>query len=101
MAVQIDDIEYLDGDEAAKLLGVKKATLYAYVSRGALQSYRQQIGRHRLYRRDELERLRAIQPGHPTREGSSDAPWNGLADEAADAQTSSGLPQVETWAGDH
>ena len=46
MAIVIDGIEYLDGDEAARLLGVKKATLYAYVSRGIVQSYRQGVGRH-------------------------------------------------------
>jgi excisionase family DNA binding protein len=54
--------EYLTGDEAAERLGVKPATLYAYVSRGVLQSYRQGRGRSRLYRRQDLDALRRLQP---------------------------------------
>jgi excisionase family DNA binding protein len=51
--------EYLTVDEAAERLGVKPATLYAYVSRGVLRSYRQGRQRQRLYRRvDVLLRLR-------------------------------------------
>src|SRR5256885_13810013 len=49
--------EYLSVKEAARLLGVKPATLYAYVSRGVLRSYRQGIRRQRLYRRAEIEAL--------------------------------------------
>src|SRR5215475_14450797 len=55
--------EYLTGEEAAERLGVKRATLYAYVSRGMLQSYRQGIKRQRLYRRSEIEALRRLSPG--------------------------------------
>ena len=33
--VTLDGDEYLTVDEAAGLLGVKRATLYAYVSRGS------------------------------------------------------------------
>jgi helix-turn-helix protein len=36
--VIVDGEEYLGVDEAAHLLGVKPATLYAYVSRGILKS---------------------------------------------------------------
>lgn len=49
--------EYLTAAEACALLGVKAATLYAYVSRGVVQSYKQGIRRQRLYRRAELEAL--------------------------------------------
>src|SRR2546425_11469349 len=49
--VTIEGEEYLTVREAARLLGVKPATLYAYVSRGVLRSYRQGIKRQRLYRR--------------------------------------------------
>jgi citrate synthase len=49
--------EFLTGEEAAHRLGVKRATLYAYVSRGVLKSYRQGIKRERLYRRADVERL--------------------------------------------
>ncbi|HLY31909.1 MAG TPA: helix-turn-helix domain-containing protein [Ktedonobacterales bacterium] len=49
--------EFLTAQEACALLGVKAATLYAYVSRGLLGSYRQGIRRTRLYRRSEIEHL--------------------------------------------
>ena len=60
--VVIDGDEYLTGDEAAALLGVKRETLYAYVSRGMLKSYRQGIKRQRLYRRAEIEALLRLAP---------------------------------------
>ena len=45
--------------EAAEILGVKLATLYAYVSRGLLGSTPADEGRSRLYARSEVEALRA------------------------------------------
>jgi citrate synthase len=51
--------------EAARRLGVKPATLYAYVSRGILKSYRQGTKRRRLYRRAEVEALRRLDRGRP------------------------------------
>jgi citrate synthase len=51
---------WLDAAEATALLGVNRATLYAYVSRGRIRS---EPGtgntRHRRYSRDDVERLRA------------------------------------------
>src|SRR5919201_1945634 len=52
--VIVNGEEYLTVKEAARVLGVKPATLYAYVSRGVLRSYRQGIKRQRLYRRTEV-----------------------------------------------
>jgi excisionase family DNA binding protein len=49
--------EFLTAQEACTMLGIKTATLYAYVSRGLLPSYRQGIKRTRLYRRDDVDRL--------------------------------------------
>src|SRR5437867_11827210 len=49
--ISVNGEEYLTVKEAARVLGVKPATLYAYVSRGVLRSYRQGIKRQRLYRR--------------------------------------------------
>ena len=60
--VVLDGEEYLTVDEAARLLGVKRATLYAYVSRGVLRSYRQGIKRQRLYRRSEIAHLLELAP---------------------------------------
>ena len=61
--VTLDGDEYLTVDEAAGLLGVKRETLYAYVSRGILKSYRQGIKRQRLYRRSEVEALIRLDRG--------------------------------------
>src|SRR5712691_6947529 len=61
--VILDGEEFLTVDEAASLLGVKRETLYAYVSRGILKSYRQGIKRQRLYRRAEVEALRRLDRG--------------------------------------
>jgi citrate synthase len=61
----VDGEEYLTVDEAARLLGVKAATLYAYVSRGVLRSYREGTKRQRLYRRAEVEALRRLERGAP------------------------------------
>jgi citrate synthase len=54
-----DNQQYVTAREAARLLGVKPATLYAYVSRGLLESVAGPRGRARRYARAEVERLRA------------------------------------------
>ena len=64
-SIVVDGEEYLTGDEAARTLGVKPATLYAYVSRGILKSYREGTKRRRLYRRAEVEALRRLDRGGP------------------------------------
>lgn len=51
--------ERLDGRAAAALLGVKRQTLYAYVSRGLVRSEPGPKGRARLFLRSDLMRLRA------------------------------------------
>jgi excisionase family DNA binding protein len=61
--IVLGDEEYLTGEEAARRLGVKRATLYAYGSRGVLKSYRQGIKRQRLYRRADVEDLLRLSPG--------------------------------------
>jgi citrate synthase len=60
--VELEGQEYVTVEEAARLLGVKRETLYAYVSRGLLRSYRQGIKRQRLYRRSEVEALLRLAP---------------------------------------
>jgi citrate synthase len=47
----------LESDEAARRLGVKVTTLYAYVSRGLLASHPSGTGRRSLFDIDEVERL--------------------------------------------
>jgi citrate synthase len=50
---------YLSAAEAAEFLGVSRATLYAYVSRGQLESEPAGSGRARRYPRRSLQRLKA------------------------------------------
>src|SRR6266853_6801654 len=60
--IELDGEKYLDGGEASNLLGVKMSTLYTYVSRGILRSYKQGIKRQRLYKQAELEALLQLRP---------------------------------------
>ena len=88
MATVLDGEEFLAVDEAARLLGVKRATLYAYVSRGVLRSYRQGIKRQRLYRRAEIEALLRLAP-------SGTSP---VADDArARRRAPDDIPLAESW----
>jgi excisionase family DNA binding protein len=86
----IDDVEYLDVDEVAALLGVKKATIYAYVSRGVLDSFRQGVGRKRLYQRAAVAALRETRP--------SDA---SILTQDDDVVRNVTLPDAASWAGEH
>lgn len=52
------DSDWVDAETAADLLGVKRATLYAYVSRGQVASRRVGRGRESRYRRADLDALR-------------------------------------------
>ena len=49
--------DFLTAAEAARRLGVKPATLYAYVSRGVLSRGKAADGRASLFNTDEVERL--------------------------------------------
>lgn len=60
--IDIDGIEYLTAAEAAALLDIKVATLYAYASRGRVRSYRRGIKREHFYRREEIEALLKMRP---------------------------------------
>ena len=60
--IVLDGDEFLTVEEAAARLGIKPASLYAYVSRGVIRSYRQGIKRQRLYRRAEVEALLRVAP---------------------------------------
>jgi citrate synthase len=63
--IRIDGEVFLTAQEAADLLGVKLATLYAYASRGRVHSYRRGRTRRRLYRLTELEGMVELQQGAP------------------------------------
>lgn len=121
---EIDGENYLTADETIALLGVKRATLYAYVSRGVLQSYRKGVGRERLYRRDEVEKLLAVRADAPSPRQAAEPPAGvpspqaavppagvpsplQVAEPRAPYTSDDGtlrnvsLPPAETWAGDH
>src|SRR5207302_2253609 len=57
--------EWINAAEAAQRLGVKPATLYAYVSRGMLSRRRGDDGRSSLFEADEVARL--AERGQPRR----------------------------------
>ena len=67
MVVWIEEEAYLTARETCDLLGVKAQTLYAYVSRGLLRSFRQGIRRQRLYLRREVDVLLRFGPAHDRR----------------------------------
>ncbi|MCG8417393.1 MAG: citrate synthase family protein [Proteobacteria bacterium] len=54
-----DSLEFLSARAAARLLDIKLATLYAYVSRGLVRSVPGPGGRPRRYLRGDVERLKA------------------------------------------
>ncbi len=83
--IELNGENYLDGQEACNLLGVKLSTLYAYVSRGILKSYKQGIKRNRLYKQAELEALLRLRP-------SSEPP--AVTDKE---QSDHALPHAEEW----
>lgn len=60
----------LDTAEAAERLGVKPATLYAYVSRGLLRRHRDPASRRSLFRPEEIDALR--RQSHPPRPSGDD-----------------------------
>lgn len=66
-----DHAEMFNAREAAEHLGVKLSTLYAYVSRGWLKSYRRKVGRQALYRRADIESLRGVVTPERGRRGRS------------------------------
>jgi len=85
--IELNGENYLDGREASHLLGVKLSTLYTYVSRGVLRSYKQGIKRQRLYKQAELEALLQLRP-------SNEATSSSLEE---DAQRRPDLPYAEDW----
>ena len=85
--ISVEGEEFLTVNEAARRLGVKVATLYAYVSRGRLASYRQGIKRRRLYRRADIERLLELAPSAVEMAGSRRTPTRRVPD----------IPLAESW----
>ena len=57
-ARQINDIEYIDREGALSILGIKKESLYTYVSRGLIKTASQPGRKTSLYRKADVEKLR-------------------------------------------
>jgi citrate synthase len=57
-------LTHVGGAEAARILGVKPQTLYAYVSRGLIRSVATAGSARRLYSRADIEKLRARASAH-------------------------------------
>ncbi len=93
--IQIEGVNYLTVEEACSLLGVKQATIYAYVSRGVLRSYKQGIKRQRLYREDEVLGLTSVQPSGSNERAAVEPPRAPAA--PAVEQQGEGLPPAEGW----
>ena len=60
---------YVSATEAARMLGVTKPTLYAYVSRGIVGRSTAADGRTSLYARDEIQATRRPRPTAGNRTG--------------------------------
>jgi excisionase family DNA binding protein len=92
--IELNGENYLNGREASHLLGVKLSTLYTYVSRGILKSYKQGIKRQRLYKQAELEALLRLRPSNtPT-------PPTPPPSTVESDQRSTELPHAEDWVPD-
>lgn len=63
--------DYLDREAVIATLGIKPATLYAYVSRGLLRRVRSADGKRSLYLREDVERLSMRHRGAPRREDAA------------------------------
>ncbi len=59
--------DWIGAAEAAERLGIKQASLYAYVSRGVLSRRRDADGRASMFDSDEVEEL--ARKGRPRRSG--------------------------------
>jgi citrate synthase len=89
----------LTASEAAAQLGVKLGTLYAYVSRGWLKSYRRRVGREALYRRADIEALRGVslpERGRRARSLPDASSWVTIAQPPAADNSPSGVIVAES-----
>jgi len=93
--IELDGEKYLDGGEASNLLGVKMSTLYTYVSRGILRSYKQGIKRQRLYKQDELEALLRLRPSDTL--SSISTTKQSTDDTSFSKKTLTEIPLAEDW----
>jgi citrate synthase len=70
---------FLTGAQAAEFLGVKSSTLYAYASRGLIESFPGETARERCYRLTDLIKLRQSTRGYKVGKDQDPAVWTGPA----------------------
>ena len=92
--IELNGETYLNGNEACHLLGIKVSTLYTYVSRGVLRSYKQGIKRQSLYKRAELEALIQLRPSN---DAASSPNASSLKSNRNDRNDGDDLPHAEDW----
>jgi citrate synthase len=85
----------LHSEEAARRLGVKVATLYAYVSRGLLESHPEPAGRRRLFDLADIERLAKRRRGGREVETRLATITTGVTQLREDGPSYRGRPAVE------
>lgn len=95
--IEIDGERYLEADEAAQRLGVKPETLYAYVSRRRLRSFRRAVGRGRLYLERDIDRLLSLLPNR-IRGDAAPSPEVEAGRAEAPVPDETPLPQADAWA---
>src|SRR5213082_2117935 len=93
--IELNGETYLDGSEACHLLGVKVSTLYTYVSRGILKSYKQGIKRQRLYKQAELEALLRLRPSDKPSAISTSK--QAVEDTSSPKKERTEIPLAEDW----
>lgn len=81
---RINDVEYVSSNEALRMLSIKRASLYTYVSRGMIRTTAHDDGRRRLYLKSDIEKLR------PRSNGASERPH-------VSHTLRYGEPVVQTW----
>jgi citrate synthase len=75
--VSDEEEKYFSGAQAAEFLGVKPATLYAYASRGMIESIPAESGRERSYRLADLIKLRQSSRGFKNAKEPDSPTWMG------------------------
>src|SRR5579863_1048311 len=83
--------QMLTAAEAAARLGIKLGTLYAYVSRGWLKSYKRKVGRETLYRRADIDAMRGVttpERGRRARSLPDASSWVTIAQPGGDDESS-------------
>ncbi len=99
--IEIDGQNYLTVQEVCARLGVKPATIYAYVSRGILRSYQQGIKRQRLYREDAVDALLTLHPGGGVSErGEVAEPAEPALEREIRDERADDLPAADAWIGE-